>query len=136
MKIPLSRAHPPTVRGLESVALTVVDGPGSPALGANHQLFLEPLSVLQEHLGQESQVDTDGDIGAAIAILTDRFPVSYTKSSAFMIAYCERTQRRLPDLASAVLKTYSPLPGDTAPGGGTGTRSANGVRVPITSERR
>src|SRR5664279_5458562 len=49
MKIPLSRAHPPTVRGLESVALTVVDGPGSPALGADHQLFLEPLSVLQEH---------------------------------------------------------------------------------------
>jgi hypothetical protein len=79
---------------------------------------------------QPAGADLDCDIGAAIAILMGRFPVSYTKAFAVMLAYSDRTQLGMPDLASAVLKTYSPQPSDAA------APSANRTPRPFAGARR
>jgi hypothetical protein len=50
------------------------------------------------------------EIGDAIAILMARYPISYTKAFAAMIASCDRTQRSMPDLAPAVIETHARQP--------------------------
>jgi hypothetical protein len=50
------------------------------------------------------------EIGDAIAILMARYPISYTKAFAAMIASSERTQRSMPELAAAVIKTHARQP--------------------------
>jgi hypothetical protein len=86
-----------------------------PLVSPDHHPFLDPVSVLLDNPTQAAEADSDGDVAAAIAILVGRFPVSYTKAFALMLAYRERTRRTLPHLAAAVLKTYAPAIVSTSP---------------------
>jgi hypothetical protein len=45
------------------------------------------------------------EIGDAIAILMSRYPITYTKAFAAMLASSERTQRSMPELAVAIIRT-------------------------------
>lgn len=142
MRTSPSRTHPPTARVLDPAPdlscpqPPALDGRATPALGTDQHLFIDPISILHDNPAQEAEADADCDIGAAIAILMGRFPVSYTKAFALMLAYSERTQRSLPDLACAVLKTYSQQPSDTSPRDGAFAPSANRTPAPMTGARR
>lgn len=75
---------------------------------ADDELLVEPVAMLQNQPAQAT--DDECDIGAAIAIVMARFPVTYTKAFAIMLAYSDRTNRSMRDVAGAVLKTYSSQP--------------------------
>jgi hypothetical protein len=129
MRTSLSRIVPPAAHvidpapDLNSAHLPALDRRVSPAPGYGLHTFVDPISVTQDDPAQTVEADADCDIGAAVAIVMGRFPVTYTKAFAIMLAYCDRTQRSMPELAAAVLKTYSPQPSDTSP--------RDGVFVPL-----
>jgi len=47
------------------------------------------------------------EIGQAIAILMSRYPITYTKAFAAMLASTDRTQRSLPELAASIVTANS-----------------------------
>jgi len=94
--------------------LSFRDAHGSWGPSVEPPALIASITALPDSPQQQNEAGVDCEIGAAIAIVMARFPVTYTKAFAMMIAYSERTQQRLPDLAAAVLKTYSPQPSDTA----------------------
>ena len=129
MRTSLSRTVPPAAHvidlapDLNSPHRPALDSRVTPALGVDLHTFVDPISVLHDDPAQTAEADADCDIGAAIAIVMGRFPVTYTRAFAIMLAYCDRTQRSMPELAAAVLKTYSPQPSDSSP--------RDGVLVPL-----
>ena len=129
MRTSPSRTVPPVAHvidptpDLNSAHLPAPDSRVSAAPGVDLHTIVDPIPVLHDDPAQTAEADAACDIGAAIAIVMGRFPVTYTRASAIMLAYCDRTRRSMPELAAAVLKTYLPQPSDTSP--------RDGVLVPL-----
>lgn len=78
----------------------------SPAVGERR--LADPRSASLNPQAVEGAAGSE--IGDAIGILMARYSISYTKAFAAMIASAERTQRGMPELATAVIRTNARRP--------------------------